>query len=344
MERWEKYKKLFVKGEGAHGIVYKCEVSSGETKSRKRHRDEEKDQDTKTEDGKDKEKQQKRYVAIKKIRLRDSQVGLSSDAIREIKLLQELNHPNVMKVLEIFGSSGNINLVLEYMESDLEHIIKSNDIVLSVADIKQYMRMLLLAVEHCHNNWVLHRDIKPGNLLIGSDGEMKLADFGLAKFYGSPDRKLSTQACTLWYRAPELLYGAESYGTGADMWSVGCVFAELMLRRPFFTGDTELKQLTHIFAVLGTPKEIDWPGMTSLPRFVEFETVPISPLRTFFPAADKDALDLLSRLLVFSPSSRLTATQALKHPFFSSPPLPTPISKLPKPPPDPPRKNTTALA
>ena len=147
-------------------------------------------------------------VAIKKIRLRDAKEGLSMEAIREIKLLQELSHPNVLKLLDIFSHHSNINLVLEYMTGDLEGLIRSRAKAqqpLSAGDIKAYMKMILQGMQHCHERWILHRDMKPGNLLLGTDGSIKLADFGLAKIYGSPDRRMSPQACTVWYRAPELV-------------------------------------------------------------------------------------------------------------------------------------------
>jgi len=269
-------------------------------------------------------------VAIKKIRVKNQKEGLSQDAIREIRLLQELDHPNVMKVLDIFSHSSNINVVLEYMHTDLDHILRSKEILLTSGDVKSYMKMLLLAVEHCHQNWILHRDIKPANLLVGPDGQLKLADFGLAKIYGSPDRELSPQACTLFYRAPELLFGARIYGHGADMWSVGCVFAELMLRVPLFPGNTELDQLSKIFACLGTPTEKDWPNMTALPSYMPFDPWPPTPREQIFTAASQDALDLLRNLLVYDPTRRLTATQALAHRYFITSPPPTPPSQLPK--------------
>jgi len=262
--------------------------------------------------------------------VKNQKEGLSQDAIREIRLLQELDHPNVMKVLDIFSHSSNINVVLEYMSTDLDHILRSKEVLLSPGDVKAYLKMLLSAVEHCHKNWILHRDIKPGNLLVGPDGLLKLADFGLAKIYGSPDRELSHQACTLFYRAPELLYGARIYGPGADMWSVGCVFAELMLRVPLFPGITELDQLSKIFACLGTPTEEDWPRMTFLPSYTPFDPWPPTPLEQIFTAASPEAIDLVHCLLQFDPSKRLSASQALAHRYFSTGPAATSPEHLPK--------------
>jgi len=331
-----KYKKIERLGEGAHGVVFKAELlpeSERRKESKKRKQLEiqtEQEQQTTEELQKNEKQELKQYVAIKKIRLKSRQEGLSQEAIREIRLLQELDHPNIMKVIDIFSHSSNINVVIEYMTTDLDHILRASELIITAADIKSYMRMLLLAVEHCHKNWILHRDIKPGNLLIGEDGQMKLADFGLAKIYGSPDRSLSHQACTLYYRAPELLFGARMYGPGADMWSVGCVFGELMKRIPMFPGTGELDQLSKIFSCLGTPTEKDWPGMTKLPSYTEFNPWPPTPLESIFTAATSDALDLLRNLLRYDPKQRLSATQALAHRYFTNLPVPTLPSSLPR--------------
>eukprot|EP00976_Prorocentrum_cordatum_P071512 1180355-Prorocentrum_minimum.AAC.7 len=133
-------------------------------------------------------------------------------------------------------------------------------------------------VAYCHKMWVLHRDLKPNNLLIAPDGSLKLADFGLARVFGSPDRQLTNQVFQRWYRAPELLYGTRQYGPAVDMWALGVIFAELMLRRPYFAGTSDLDQLAKVFAALGTPTEADWPGMRLLPDFVECVR-PLNPSR-----------------------------------------------------------------
>jgi len=330
----DKYRKIAKLGEGAHGIVFKAEIIEEEKKEdealstpRKRKATDAEKQDDDLDESKEKEKH---YVAIKKIRLRNSREGISIEAIREIKLLQELDHPHILKVLDVFSGPNNMNVVLEYMTMDLEHIIKAKEIVLSPGAVKQYMYMILLAVQHCHDHWILHRDLKPSNLLIAADNSLKLADFGLAKIYGSPDRQLSNQACTLWYRAPELLFGARAYGQGADMWSVGCIFAELMLRAPFFPGSTELNQLSLIFHAMGTPKEEEWPGLTLLPQYMPFTPQEPRALKEMFTGASDDALDLLSAMLRFNPGKRITAKQALAHKYFTSAPPPTPLDQMPK--------------
>jgi len=270
-----------------------------------------------------------REVAIKKIRMGNvSEDGVPFVGLREIKLLQELHHPNIVDLIDVFAHDGVIYLVFEYMQTDLETVVRDEEIVLSPADIKSYMQMLLEGVEHCHKNWVLHRDLKPNNLLISPAGQLKLADFGLARIFGSPNRRFTHQVVTIWYRAPELLFGASEYSSAVDIWACGCIFAELMLRKPYFAGESEIDQLAKIFAALGTPTESQWPGMTSLPDYLAFNPCPPTPFKQLFRAADDDALDLLSKMLQFDPSARISATEALAHPYFHKSPAPTHPSKL----------------
>nr|XP_020854121.1 cyclin-dependent kinase 7 isoform X2 [Phascolarctos cinereus] len=217
------------------------------------------------------------------------------------------------------------------METDLEVIIKDNSLVLTPSHIKAYMLMTLQGLEYLHQHWILHRDLKPNNLLLDENGVLKLADFGLAKSFGSPNRTYTHQVVTRWYRAPELLFGARMYGVGVDMWAVGCILAELLLRVPFLPGDSDLDQLTRIFETLGTPTEEQWPGMCSLPDYVTFKSFPGIPLQHIFSAAGDDLLDLIQGLFTFNPCTRLTATQALKTKYFSNRPGPTPGCHLPRP-------------
>ncbi|XP_064496971.1 cyclin-dependent kinase 7 isoform X1 [Pseudopipra pipra] len=262
---------------------------------------------------------------------RDPASGINRTALREIKLLQELSHPNIIGLIDAFGHKSNISLVFDFMETDLEVIIKDTSIVLTQSHIKAYMLMTLQGLEYLHQHWILHRDLKPNNLLLDENGVLKLADFGLAKSFGSPNRVYTHQVVTRWYRAPELLFGARMYGVGVDMWAVGCILAELLLRVPFLPGDSDLDQLTRIFETLGTPTEEQWPGMTSLPDYVTFKSFPGMPLQHIFSAAGDDLLNLLQGLFTFNPCTRVTATQALKQKYFSNRPGPTPGNQLPRP-------------
>ncbi|XP_020551288.1 cyclin-dependent kinase D-1 isoform X2 [Sesamum indicum] len=281
----DRYLKREVLGEGTYGVVYKAiDTKTGQT------------------------------VAIKKIRLGKQKEGVNFTALREIKLLKELKDPNIIELIDAFPHKGNLHLVFEFMETDLEAVIRDRNIVLSPADIKSYIQMTLKGLAFCHRKWVLHRDMKPNNLLIGPGGQLKLADFGLARIFGSPDRRFTHQVFARWYRAPELLFGAKQYGPGVDVWAAACIFAELLLRRPFL-------------------QPLQWPDMVYLPDYVEYQHVPGQPLRTLFPMASDDALDLLSKMFTYDPKARISAQQALEHRYFSSIPPPTEPALLPRPPP-----------
>lgn len=191
-------------------------------------------------------------VAVKKIKIgsrAEAQDGINRTALREIKILQELSHKNLIGLLDVFGHVSNVSLVFDFMDTDLEVIIKDNTIILTTANIKSYVVQTLQGLEYLHLNWILHRDLKPNNLLVNANGVLKIGDFGLAKLYGSPSRINTHHVVTRWYRAPELLFGAKQYSIYIDMWAVGCILAELLLRVPLFPGESDLDQLTKIFQV-----------------------------------------------------------------------------------------------
>lgn len=278
-------------------------------------------------------------VAIKKIKVNpDFNEGLSMDAIREIKYLQELRHPNVIALHDVFSSKDqNVNLVLEYLPlGDLEMMIKDTSVSYTAGDIKAWMAMLARGVWFCHENFVLHRDIKPNNLLIAQDGEIKLADFGLARGFADPGWNMTHQVITRWYRPLELFYGARHYSSAVDIWSMGMVFAELILRGPFCPGSSDLDQVTKITQMLGTPDERSWPGVTQLRDYLP----PERPERVFvagrsffartFPTAGPDGYHLIQYMLQLDPRKRLSAPQILKHPYFKAAPPPTRNQKLPR--------------
>uniref|UniRef100_A0A2I2Z6J6 Cyclin-dependent kinase 7 n=1 Tax=Gorilla gorilla gorilla TaxID=9595 RepID=A0A2I2Z6J6_GORGO len=259
------------------------------------------------------DKNTNQIVAIKKIKLghrSEAKDGINRTALREIQLLQELSHPNIIGLLDAFGCKSNISLVFGFMETDLEVIIKGNSLVLTPSHINACMLMTLQGLEYLHQHWILHRDLKPSNLLLDENGVLKLADFGLAKSSGSSSRAYTYQVATRWYQAPELLFGARMYGVGVNMWAVGCVLAELLLRFPFLSGDSELDHL---------------------PDYVTFKSFPGIPWHHIFSAAGDDLLDLIQGLFLFNPCARITATQALKMKYFSNRPGPTPGCQLPRP-------------
>uniref|UniRef100_A0AAQ5XDB3 Cyclin-dependent kinase 7 n=1 Tax=Amphiprion ocellaris TaxID=80972 RepID=A0AAQ5XDB3_AMPOC len=300
--RAKRYEKLDFLGEGQFATVYKARDKMTDT-----------------------------IVAIKKIKVghrTEAKDGINRTALREIKLLQELQHPNIIGVLKHIQVYVRLKVcVLLFFKV----IIKDTSLVLTPANIKAYILMTLQGLEYMHQHWVLHRDLKPNNLLLDGNGVLKLADFGLAKSFGSPNRVYTHQVVTRWYRSPELLFGARMYGVGVDTWAVGCILAELLLRIPFLGGDSDLDQLTKIFEALGTPTEETWPVMTSLPDYVAFKIFPGTPLEHIFSAAGDDLLELLQGFFTFNPSTRITATQALKMTYFSNRPGPTPGPQLPRP-------------
>ena len=302
----KRYRKTEFLGEGQFATVFKAE-------------------DTENED---------KVVAVKKIKLGgkdEMRDGINRTALREIKLLQELRHPNIIGLRDVLGHKSNISLIFDYMDTDLEVIIRDSSILLTPGHIKAYSIMTLQGLEYLHQHWILHRDLKPNNLLLDHSGVLKITDFGLAKPFGSPNRAMTHQVVTRWYRSPELLFGARLYGTGIDMWAVGCIIAELLLRVPFIPGDTDLGQLTKIFEICGTPTEEIWPGVTSLPDYVAFKDMPGIPFREIFSAASDSLLHLLTWCFVLDPTKRCSATQALKTSYFSSSPPPTPGHLLPLP-------------
>ncbi|KAL4781153.1 kinase-like domain-containing protein [Aspergillus varians] len=279
------------------------------------------------------------FVAIKKIKVNtEYKDGLSMDAIREVKYLQELSHPNIIALHDVFSSKDqNLNLVLEYLpRGDLEMLIKDSDIHYGAADVKAWMGMLVRGVWFCHENFILHRDIKPNNLLIASDGEVKLADFGLARSFADPYLNMTHQVITRWYRPPELLYGARHYSGAVDIWSVGMVFAELLLRVPFVAGNSDLDQITKICEAFGTPTEENWPGVYKLPNYIptgKNHLVPAQGREFFlrqFPTAGPVGADLLMSMCALDPRKRITAYQALQHSWWTTEPRPTNKEDLPR--------------
>ena len=280
-----------------------------------------------------------KQVAIKKIKVNaEYRDGLSMDAIREVKYLQELSHPNVIALHAVFSSKNqNLNLVLEYLPlGDLEMLIRDTQgIQYGVAEIKAWMCMLTRGVWFCHENFVLHRDIKPNNLFIAADGEIKLADFGLARSFADPYRRMTHQVITRWYRPPELLMEASHYSGAVDIWSIGMVFAELILRAPFVPGNTDFHQLELICKAVGTPSEENWPGVTALPKYFKIEKGHDVPLdkayfMSHFGTAGPVGVDLLMLMLALDPRKRCSATQILEHSWWKTQPPPAAKRDLPR--------------
>jgi serine/threonine protein kinase len=284
MENYEKLEKV---GEGTYGIVYKArDLRNG------------------------------RIVALKKIRLESEDEGVPSTAIREISVLRELvGHENVVGLLDVIHNDTKLYLVFEFLDRDLKRYMEITQN--SKINTKGFLYQIIKGIDFCHARRILHRDLKPHNLLIGNEGSIKLADFGLARAFGIPVRTYTHEVITLWYRAPEILLGSKHYSTPVDIWSIGCIFAEMVNRRPLFPGDSEIDEIFRIFRTLGTPTEETWPGVTSLPDYkVDFPTWKAKPLSEAVPSLCPLGVDLLEKMLTYDPAKRISARQALRHPYF----------------------------
>ena len=285
----ERYQKLEKIGEGTYGVVYKA-----------------------------KDRQTNEVIALKKIRLEADDEGVPSTAIREISLLKELRHPNVVELKNVVHSEQKLYLIFEYLDHDLKKFMDAYGAPLPPLIVKSYLYQMLSALLYCHTHRVLHRDLKPQNLLIDKSNSLKLADFGLARAFGLPIKTYTHEVVTLWYRAPEILLGCRQYSTPVDIWSVGCIFAEMAHKRPLFAGDSEIDQLFKIFRVLGTPTEESFPGVTAFKDFkATFPRWRQQGLAHLLPNLDADGLDLISHMVCYDPAKRISARDALEHPYFS---------------------------
>lgn len=269
---------------------------------------------------KGKNKKTGEIVAMKKIRLESEEEGVPSTAIREISLLKELQHPNVVCLEDVIMQENRLYLIFEFLTMDLKKYMDTaigSGEMMDPQLVKSYTYQILQGMLFCHQRRVLHRDLKPQNLLIDKNGAIKIADFGLARAFGIPVRVYTHEVVTLWYRAPEILLGANKYSCPIDVWSIGCIFAEMATRKPLFQGDSEIDELFRIFRILRTPNEEIWPGVTQMPDFkATFPAWTTNCLKSTVKQLDDQGLDLLEQMLVYNPAKRISAKQALNHPYF----------------------------
>ncbi|KAI0094714.1 Pkinase-domain-containing protein [Irpex rosettiformis] len=275
-----------------------------------------------------KDKQTGDIVALKKLKLDEEKQGFPITALREINALMVCKHENVVGIREVVVGETltQVFIVMDFIEHDLKTLLTVMPSPFLQSEVKTLMLQLLTAVAFCHERWILHRDLKTSNLLMNNRGTIKVADFGLARRYGDPVGVggLTQLVVTLWYRAPEILLGATTYSTAVDMWSVGCIFAELLLKEPLFQAKGEIELISMIFKLLGPPTSSSWPDYTTLPlaKTITLPTPHPSQLRQKFPYITSAGIDLLSRLLTYDPEMRITAEEALQHPYFRESPFP----------------------
>ncbi|KAF0924489.1 hypothetical protein E2562_010136 [Oryza meyeriana var. granulata] len=279
-----------------------------------------------------------KVVALKKVRFEAGEMDGARFMAREITVLRRIgHHPNVVRLQGIACSrvSCALYLMFEYLDHDLTGILSAHGAGFSLSQVKCYMKQLLAGLDHCHSHGILHRDLKGSNLLLNNEGELKIADFGLASTFDPKSKKpMTSQVVTLWYRAPELLLGATSYGVGVDLWSAGCILAELLIGRPIFPGRTEVEQLHRIFKLCGSPPEKYWKKLKLQSASVVRSLQPYkSCIAETFKDVPPSAVALLEKLLAINPAERGTAVAALNSEFFTTEPYACDPSSLPKYPP-----------
>ncbi|KAF6027915.1 CDK11A [Bugula neritina] len=278
---------------------------------------------------------QKEIVALKRLKMEKEKEGFPITSLREINTLLKTQHENIVTVREIVVGSNmdKIYLVMDFVEHDLKALMESMKTPFAIGEVKTLLLQLLKAVAHMHDNWILHRDLKTSNLLLSHKGILKVGDFGLAREYGSPLKPYTPVVVTLWYRAPELLLGCKQYSTAIDVWSVGCIFAEMLLMKALWPGKNEIDELNKIFKDMGTPTEKIWPGVSELPAMKKcnFAEYPYNTLKNRFASGllDDPGYELLNKFLTFDPKKRVSAEDAKSHEYFDIHPLPVDPSLFP---------------
>jgi serine/threonine protein kinase len=284
------------------------------------------------------------FVALKRVRTdsgHEKRTGFPVTSIREIKILQNLDHQNIISLREVVRSKqvGFVFLVFEYFEHDLASLVDHGDYAaFSISEIKCILKQIVSAIKYAHSHFVIHRDIKLSNILLNNHGQIVLCDWGLARLFANPLQQHTSKVVTLWYRAPELLFGSKVYHTAVDMWAIGCIFAELLKHKPLFPGKNEMHQIQLIYELLGAPNHHIWPNYGRLPNvangtFKEIESrkeqYKWNQIDALFANFGANCLELMKQLLAYDPSKRITASRAELHPFFKEDPVPCTRDMMP---------------
>ncbi|ELP89766.1 cell division protein kinase, putative [Entamoeba invadens IP1] len=282
----KKYKKLGTIGTFEEGITYKAKtIASGN------------------------------FVTVKEYE--ENIEGIQQHCLREIALLKQINHKNIVQLLDYSYTSEGSYMVFEYAEKNLETYIENFNGALPLQTIKTITKQLLEAVAYLHTHRILHRNIEPANVLICQQQTVKLANFTYARQIAIPLRDYTYEVVAKWYKAPELLLGAKAYGTGIDMWAVGCVIAEMVNGKPLFQGNALIEQVFMIFELLGKPNEKTWEGVTHMQYWSDLlPNFSGTGVENICGKAGSDGVDLISKMLVCDPSQRIEAKDALKHTFI----------------------------
>lgn len=264
----------------------------------------------------------KKLVALKRIRMEGERDGFPVTAVREIKLLRSLKHTNVVELQEVMVESNECFMVFEYLSHDLTGLLNHPNYTLEPAHKKHLARQLFEGLDYLHTRGVLHRDIKAANILVSNEGVLKLADFGLARFYAKHHQlDYTNRVITIWYRSPELLLGETQYGPAVDIWSAACVLVEIFTKRAIFPGDgSEINQLDKIHSVLGTPTRSEWPDIVEMPWFELLR--PTVRMASQFEERYKGvvtpmAYELLRSMFRYDPKKRPSAGEVLRHGYFT---------------------------
>ena len=276
-------------------------------------------------------------VAIKKLKMEGATTsGFPVTGMREIQCLMQSRHRHIVGLKEVVvgDTLDQVHLVMEFLEHDLKTLQEDMQEPFLPSEVKTLMQQLVSGVGYLHDHWILHRDLKTSNILMNNQGEIKIADFGMARYFGNPPPQMTQLVVTLWYRAPELLLGAEEYDQAIDIWSLGCIFGELLSKEPLLMGKNEVGQLSKIFELCGVPNEQNWPGYRKLPnaksiRFPRNQQSLGAAIQAKFPFLTAAGGSLLSSLLSLNPDVRPDCDEVLKHAYFNEDPRPKHPSLFP---------------